>query len=299
MSTDFGQNYSLGHINATVDTSIVTFSPSVDMFNISQNASSLLIPLNGSGYGQTKIHIAFSITGAVNIISGLLYLLLDIKKFEKVPPSTRASKRGTNEVLYNRACLTKCEKIMFTLVMGVVFFMFVSVECKNQSFLLPFVMLQLGWSKFDGTYLLSILWGFFTFGRALGLLFVARYLSPQRLVSVCLSIASTALVCLIIGGALKIDALMWAFVPFLGLGVSVVFPTYVVWIHENVVKVKGKVGGLTQFVGGVAFFVDPFLMGYLIENVTPMSLVYTGLGQALCSLGTFLLLAKWIDSKKQ
>ncbi|XP_052770526.1 sodium-dependent glucose transporter 1B-like [Mya arenaria] len=265
--------------------------------NISKISQSLNSSFGESDvvYGETKIHIAFAITGIVNIISGMLYLYLFMKKYDTIPPYTKSTVK--HEVVYHRAKLTTAETAFCIFLIGVMFITFCSVESKSQSFLLPFVMLQMGWTKFDGAYLLSLLWGFFTAGRFTGVV-IARFLSPRKLACICLCTVILSYTVLSVGGLLGINAIVWTIVPFAGLGLSAVFPTFVVWTHENVIEVKGKMSGFFQFVGAIGFFTDPFYIGYLMENESPMYMLYVGIAQATCSLIIFISTSLWINSRK-
>ncbi|WAR21418.1 MFS4B-like protein [Mya arenaria] len=180
---------------------------------------------------------------------------------------------------------------------GVMFITFCAAESKVQSFLFPFVMLQMGWSKFDGAYLLFLLWGFFTAGRSTGVV-IARFLSPRKLACLCLCTLIVSYIILAVGGLLEINAIIWTIVPFIGLGLSLVFPTFVVWTHENAIEVKGKMSGFFQFVAAVGFFTDPFYIGYLMEYESPMYMLYIGIPQATCSLIIFISTTLWISSRK-
>ncbi|WAR21419.1 hypothetical protein MAR_015393 [Mya arenaria] len=164
-----------------------------------------------------------------------------------------------SDVVYGEQPFILLVLLLAYIILGVMFITCCTDESKAQSFLSPFVMLQMSWTKFDGAYLLSLLWGFFTAGRFTGVV-IARFLSPRKLACLCLCLLIVSYIVLAVGGLLEINVIIWTILPCVGLGLSFVFPTFVVWTHEHDIEVIGKMSGYFYFVTTIGFFTDPFYM---------------------------------------
>ncbi|XP_045189010.2 sodium-dependent glucose transporter 1A-like [Mercenaria mercenaria] len=248
-------------------------------------------------YGETKVHIAFVITGLLTSFSGLHYILLYRQGYDKIPPYSKPIQEQrvspSTDLGMSRVNFTRTQRFIFIVVLGVSVVSYSTVECKYQSFIMPFVQMQLNWGKSKGAHLISLLWAFYGIGRFAGI-FISRFLVPSYLLISFLGMVIIASCGMCIASYFLIDAVVWIMVPLAGFGISVIFPTFIVWTQENALKISGKMGGFFLFVGALGFFIDPLYIGVLMENVSPMYFNYLNIGEGLFAIIIFLILLYWI-----
>ena len=247
-------------------------------------------------YGETKVHWAFVITGVLTAISGILYIALLCKGYEKVPTYTKGKRQDTSKI--KRVKLNKWQMVLFLILLATSVISSTTVECKGFSFIMPFVLLQLNWSKSDGAFLISLLWAFYSIGRFCGI-FVSKFVRPHKILIINIMIIIASSVGLYFGAVNNISALVWTMVPLMGAGISCCFPSFMVWTHENALKISGKMGGFFLFCGSVGCFIDPLYIGALMENVSPLYFVYLQIIQGALSLFIFVVILIGIAKLKQ
>lgn len=277
--------------------------------NSSMNFSDIAVTPNETTvdsvkYGETKIQFAFLITGLLTAVSGMLYLILAFKGFYKVPtfikPIEGKQNTSTLSNTTKRVGLQKYQVAVFTVLIALTVTSSTALECKAFSFTMPFVLLQLNWTKSNGAFLISLLWAFYSFGRVSGIVISRfKFFQPQRIILFSLLLIVISSCGLYIGSVYHITSLVWTMVPLMGVGVSCCFPTYIVWTHENVLKITGKVGGFFQFAGSLGCFLDPLYIGALMEKVSPLYFVYVQIGQCAFSMSVFIIILMWISSRRK
>lgn len=280
------------------------FTISTETNNVSANYSDFKTGDGDVVYGKTNVHVAFIITGLLTALSGFLYFVLYRQNFETVPPYSKSdslqksNKLNSVTFLYSRAKLTRVEKCIFIVILGISVMSCSTVECKYQSFIMPFVLMQMKWSKSQGAFLISLLWAFYGIGRFTGI-FISKFILPKVLLVSFMSMLVFASCVLCIGSYFKIDAVVWVMVPIAGLSISIIFPTFIVWTQENALKINGKMGGYFLFVGALGFFIDPLYIGVLMENVSPMYFNYLNIAEGSFAVCMVLLLLFWIGKLRK
>ncbi|KAL4231757.1 hypothetical protein ACF0H5_009333 [Mactra antiquata] len=189
------------------------------------------------------------------------------------------------------------QRSIFLLILGVSVIVYATVECKYQSFIMPFVLMRMKWTKSNGAFLLSLLWSFYGIGRFVGI-FLSQLISPQNMLILFLSMLIFASCGTGIAAFWYINSLIWIMVPFAGFSISIIFPTFIVWTQENALKITGKMGGFFLFVGALGFLVDPLYVGALMENESPMYFTYLSVIQSSLALCLVLIMFRWIKSVK-
>ncbi|XP_060582325.1 sodium-dependent glucose transporter 1C-like isoform X2 [Ruditapes philippinarum] len=252
-------------------------------------------------YAETKIQWAFLITGVLTALSGILYIILFCYGYEKVPTYTKTNENESgnqSSSKVKRVKLSKCQLILFLILLGFSVISSTAVECKALSFIMSFVLLQLNWSKSDGAFLISLMWTFYSIGRFSGI-FVSKLVRTHKILITNMIVIIVSSVVLYFGSIYNISGIVWTMVPLMGAGISCCFPTFMVWTHENVLKITGKVGGYFQFCGSIGCFIDPLYIGALMENVSPLYFIYLQIIQSGFSLSVFIVIVIGIARLKQ
>ncbi|XP_045190572.2 sodium-dependent glucose transporter 1A-like [Mercenaria mercenaria] len=253
-------------------------------------------------YGETKIHWAFLITGLLTALSGFIYITLFCKGFERVPtyvkPTEKKIEAQTSSKDIERVRLSKNQTVLFVILIALSVTSSTAVECKGLSFIMPFVLLQLNWSKSNGAFLISLLWTFYSIGRFSGII-VSRFVRPHKIIIANSFVIIISCGVLYFGAVYNIAGIVWTMVPLMGVGISCMFPTFIVWTHENVLKISGKVGGFFQFCGSLGCFIDPLYIGALMENVSPLYFVYFQIIQCTFTLVVFVINMIWVAKMRR
>ena len=252
-------------------------------------------------YEESKIHIAFLITGILTAFAGCGYLLLYCLGYKKVYSFYSGKTQGQSSQMNSQykskdyPRLNKVQTIVFIVTLATSIISFSAVECKYQSFLMPFMLMQMHWTKYQCAYAISLLWAFYGIGRFLGIP-ISRILSPLRILICYMCFSLFLSFMMFVGAKFHVDTLIWITVPLSGLSISLIFPSFIVWTDENVMQITGKMAGYFLFVGAVGFLIDPLYIGALMENISPMSFVYLQMGEMSLSLLVFIILVLWVNS---
>ena len=242
----------------------------------------------------------FLITGAIiTLVSFLTFFILWCIGPKFCRHDTHPKKKGVK----NRAdeSKDKLDHVFFIGCLAILAFWFftqVWIEVGLGSFVAIFAVKGLGWSKGEGSWVTSALWGSQCVGRVLSIP-VAAFLAPRTMVLI--SVVGTASSAVILLCLLKVSYVFyWISVTLAGFTMSSAFGSMVLWAsrHIPVTGVAASVFVAGSSIGGL---VGPVVIGQLFE-FSPMNMVYVTLAASLFQvLGVLLfeLFTRFYSKDKQ
>lgn len=236
-------------------------------------------------YGDTHIHYAYAIAGAVSLSAAVPFLVLYLlsNKHYTYVNTPIALSRTKQTQLKTLPTLTLQQKILFVALLMLLISVYACVEGRFSSLLTTFLADYLHWSTTEGLHVTSVFWGTFAAGRFLGIL-VTRFLKTQTMLLVYLIALTAVFVGMLFAASYQVRELVWACAAMAGLSMSVIFPAIFTWTAENILRVTGTIS--STYLVGVSVFnmLFPLLFGYLMDNFTQMYYIYLLIGQCIFSL---------------
>ena len=148
------------------------------------------------------------------------------------------------------------------------------------SFLTTFLIENLNWAQTTGTVLTSIYFGTYGLGNLIAA-FTHSYLQTTILIIVSYAATLATLVMLLLSVVYRQTVLIWVSVSVTGFTASVLLPTLFSWTQEYITPVTGRIASALLFSGSAGVIANPLLLGYLMDNFTPMWFLYCSLGECL------------------
>lgn len=246
--------------------------------NITDNSTTVTLPLT------TDVHYAY-------LISGSIILLIVIPHIVQVFTERAQKKRQTHvdEKKENKQPLPPALFLFVQFTLCVFYFVYCCVEDTFASYLSTFVVKQLHWSKSAGAQVTSVFWASFATGRFLSIFAVHAMSSVKLLLFSCLSLV-TSMLAFLLFSYYGIGTGIWVCSVFVGVSMAATFPTGFTWMEEELVRVTGRVASSILIASSSGTMVNPIILGYLMQQLTPMWFSYLLLAQSVLSLGVFLFL---------
>ncbi|CAG2247592.1 NAGLT1 [Mytilus edulis] len=150
-------------------------------------------------------------------------------------------------------------------------------------FFTAFTVNQFQWTKQTGSYLVSVYWAAYAFGRFTAI-FIAKHFKPSTLLRVYINIVLAGTIGIFLSTKFGFPTGIWIFSPVVGFSISVFFPSILLWTEEDFVPVTGKVASLLMFSASLGSMINPIMIGYLMDNLSPKWFIYITLGQTIVLL---------------
>ena len=236
-------------------------------------------------YGETRIHISYLISAIIVISAAIPFLIMYINTKLHNKPHVESADKSNME---------RPDKLPFRLKMVLLVLLsslmltYCAVEDAYAGFLMTYCIKQLGWEKTDGSIATSLYWAAFSFGRFCGIFLIKRF-KPTQLLFVYLILLCGAFVAFYITTILS-SPVIWFFIPFAGFSMSIVFPCIFTWTEESILNVTGKISSMFLISASSGLMLNPILLGYLMDNFTPLSFVYLLFSESVLCLLLFLLI---------
>ncbi|XP_050419475.2 sodium-dependent glucose transporter 1-like [Patella vulgata] len=164
-----------------------------------------------------------------------------------------------------------------------------SVEDTFAAFIMTFVVMQLNWSKAQGSQITSVVWAAFAIMRFVGI-FLIRYTTPVKLLFIFIVMSMLSLTGFLVCSHFAFSIGVWVFAALVGISVSTIFPTGVTWTNQALIKVTGKVTSSIIIACSIGSMINPVIIGYLMQELSPMWLCYLLLVQNIIYVVFFLIL---------
>ncbi|XP_062604016.1 sodium-dependent glucose transporter 1A-like [Saccostrea cucullata] len=272
--------------------------------DVFRNASVTANPVTSNSTGwkfsdlsmtESRLFIPFSITTFLAVTAALpLYILACTSK----RPTDLETQKPENEEIDKERNVEKLSRGMKVLILAIIM-LFMGLYCAMEdgfnNFLATFCVTELKWTKYIASVATAVFWASFTAGRFLGIFLAPIFKTVKMLV-----VLSTFLLVGFLGFFLtahfKIYEGIWIFTGFVGFSMSIIFPSIFSWTEESILPVTGFIASLFLIASSAGSTINPIIIGFLMDNSTPMWFTYIMLGESAIMLMVFFM--AWTFAKR-
>ncbi|XP_046558549.1 sodium-dependent glucose transporter 1A-like [Haliotis rubra] len=240
---------------------------------------------------ETSIIWPFVMTGLMTILSSLPFLVVfifnrkdDHEEVTKALDGKRQGKKLSRKLL-----------VLTLGLLGVFYFFLDEVEDSSVSFLASYVVKQFKWTKIMGARITSTFWASYAFGRLAAIFFI-NYVSHMKICGLFFISLILAQVGMIFSGMYLSDVGIWITTCAVGFSISISFPAMLTWIEKDFVQLSGKIMSVIFVSVGLGGMVNPQIIGYLMEESTPLWYNYVLTIESVLLFFSFLVLV-WLVKK--
>ncbi|XP_045201860.1 sodium-dependent glucose transporter 1A-like [Mercenaria mercenaria] len=240
-------------------------------------------------YGETFVYIPYSVTAAICLVSGLLYLVVCFVYGNVYNRSVHQESVDVTQTTQEHYFLSQKMKVIFTIFLGLTMVFYVLSENCFIGFLMTFVISELNWSKAKGSTASSLFWITFSVGRISGIIIV-KCINLSAVIFAFFGIMISSSVLFLIAVVLDVDILVWLSVGISGFGMSVIFASVFSWLSKHIRKLTGKITSVIFVFMTSGNMVIPILVGNLMDKISLMWYIYSQLIliSAMCICFTFV-----------
>ena len=240
----------------------------MDNASTSMNCNSTLT----SDVKYTNVHFAYligALLAALTAMPFIIFYFKDSKKEEEQNSQTEKPAKVSGKL-----------RIVVVALIAIAHFAGMAIVDEFPIFLTTFGMLQLDWSQTKGSSMTAIYFAMYAVGNLLGV-FLLRYISSRSYVYLTYVLVIGSIALFYVGVHWTISLLQTIPVALIGIATSSIMPTLFTWTQESVTPVSGFVASALFFSGSIGSLLNPILLAFLIESVTPMWLIYLSVVKAL------------------
>lgn len=172
----------------------------------------------------------------------------------------------------------------------IILMVFLGIDCAMEdgfnNFLAIFCVSELKWTKHMASNVTAVFWISFTIARFLGI-FLVRIFKPIKLIFFLIVLMIIGFAGFFTAAHFKFYEGIWISSAIVGLAMSMIFPLVFAWTEESILPVTGFVASLFLIACSMGTMINPIVLGFLMENSTPMWFPYLLLGESVI---TFLVL---------
>ncbi|XP_046573161.1 sodium-dependent glucose transporter 1A-like [Haliotis rubra] len=232
-------------------------------------------------FSENQIQYAYMIGAVLSFLSGIM---ITAECFFS-PPDTKGETRNENN--RNPRVLPQWLQVLILGNIGLFYFFNCSTISVIVGYMMAYFVKDLGWSKEKTAIFASITYAGFAISRLLCVI-LDRVLTPRQL----LYISNGLCVCSLGGLWLSVihesDAGIWICMVLASIGMSAIFPTGLVYIENDVMKVSGMVTSVIWVAGNLQGIVNPLLVGYLFQTISYKWYIYLAFIEAILAFVFFL-----------
>ncbi|XP_076439122.1 sodium-dependent glucose transporter 1A-like [Babylonia areolata] len=262
-----------------------TFSHVADAWNATMTTLNVTDPVTAAPLPlTTRVHYAYLIAGSIIL---LIMVPVTVQMF-----TDRSQKRRQTAEDEKKDLKQPLPLGLFLLVLSALClfnFLNVSVEDTFVSYLSAFVVKQLHWSKSAGARVTSLFWAMFASCRFVSI-FTIHFLSSARLLLWCCLAWVASMLVFLVCSYHNVSAGVWASSALVGASMAAIFPTGFSWMEEELVRVTGVVASCVVISASMGSMSSPVLLGFLMQQKTPMWFSFLMFGEAAACLLVFLFL---------
>ncbi|XP_067652353.1 sodium-dependent glucose transporter 1A-like [Haliotis asinina] len=237
---------------------------------------------------ETKVEYAYLITGILFLVASLTFLIQRC--------CHKSQSADTQKSTTGYANLEKPLPMVYifgTMIFVVLIFIFlVAVESCLASFLLTFVVKQLNWTKTSGARLTSVFWACYAAMRFATIFFTDR-VPPFVLILVTSITMLLSAVGLMMSSLYDNEIGVWACVALGGLSLASQFPSTMMWLEESILRLSSRIVSIIVFSSTLPGIINPLIIGYLMQEMSPIWLMYILTIESGVSLLLILSLFTW------
>ncbi|XP_050409313.1 sodium-dependent glucose transporter 1A-like [Patella vulgata] len=278
---DVSINSSLTNLtsNGIFNTTLLDYNITNDNSTLGNNITTIAEPI------ETKLIYAYIISGILTLLSAIPFMVIYCRYKSKKMKRNQPKKQENSP-----ARDLPWKYYILAIVLLLVFYLtYCAVEDTFAAYLLTFMVMELKWTKAQGTQITSVYWAAFAISRFSGI-FIIRCLRPVVLLFICLASLMLCLIGFLLCSHYQIHIGIWIFAVLVGLSMSVIFPTGFSWAHENLLQITGKITSFILIAASSGTMTNPIIMGYLMGEVSPMWYCYLLVGESVLCISIFFLL---------
>lgn len=172
----------------------------------------------------------------------------------------------------------------FVLIILMVFLgIYCAMEDGFNNFLATFCVSKLKWTKYMASIVTAVFWISYTVARFIGI-FLARIFKPVKLMFVLTVLLILGFLGFFLSAQFKFYEGIWISSGVVGLAMSMIFPLVFAWTEESILPVTGFVASLFLIAASSGSMINPIVLGFLMDNSSPMWLAYIMLGESVINL---------------
>ncbi|XP_046360933.1 sodium-dependent glucose transporter 1A-like [Haliotis rufescens] len=240
---------------------------------------------------ETSIIWPFLMTGLMTILSSLPFLVVFFfarkEGHEEVTKALDGKRQGKK--------LSRKLLVLTLGLLGIFYFFLDEVEDSSVSFLASYVVKQFKWTKIMGARITSTFWAAYAFGRLAAIFFIS-YVSHMKICGLFFIFLIVAQVGMILSGMFLSDVGIWITTCAVGFSISISFPAMLTWIEKDFVQLSGKIMSVIFVSVGLGGMVNPQIIGYLMQEATPLWYNYVLTIESVLLFLSFLVLV-WLVKK--
>ncbi|XP_067670543.1 sodium-dependent glucose transporter 1A-like [Haliotis asinina] len=242
---------------------------------------------------DSRIQYAYMIGAILSFLSGIM---ITAECFFSPPDTKRETKDDNNR---NPRVLPKWLQILILGNIGLFYFFNCSTISVMAGYMMAYFVKDLGWSKEKTANFISVSSAGFAISRLLCVI-LDRVFTPRQLLYICNGLCVLSLGGLWLSIIHESETGIWSCMVLASIGMSSLFPTGLVYIENDVMKVSGTVTSVIWVAGNLQGIVNPLLVGYLFQMVSYKWYIYLGFIEAILAFVFFLstvLLVKTLVQK--
>ncbi len=205
----------------------------------------------------------------------LALIILPVALLVVVQPSPQPTAQTTAE--------KAAEKLNVGLIglIGLFFFIYVGIEVGFGGWIFTYATTLNIAGEEAAAYLTSAFWGALTVGRLLSIP-IAAYWRPRTILFVDLLAAAVGMGVLLLWPMQPVA--LWIGVIGFGVSIASIFPTLLSFAERRM-HITGRITGLFFTGASLGGMTLPVLMGYMLENIAPIAVIWFVLGCILIAIG--------------
>ncbi|XP_046371878.2 sodium-dependent glucose transporter 1A-like [Haliotis rufescens] len=246
------------------------------------NETTVLIP-ESCLPSESSIQYAYMIAGALCLLSGIM---ITAECFFS-PPNTKRKTRIENH--RNPRVIPRWLRVLILGTVGGMYFFSSSSISVIVGYIMAYFVNDLGWSKEKTANLTSVYWAGYAASRLLCVL-LDRILNPLQLLFISNGLSVLSLAGLWLSIIYKSDPGIWICMVLAAIGMSAIFPTAIVYIENDVMKVSGMVTSVIWVAVNLQGILNPLLLGYLFQTVSFKWYIYITFIEAVLAFVCFVSL---------
>ncbi|KAK6192412.1 hypothetical protein SNE40_003881 [Patella caerulea] len=267
-------------LTVVLNTTLLDYNITNDNSTLGNNITTIAEPV------ETKLIYAYIISGIVTLLSAIPFIVIYCRYKSQKMKRNQPKKKDENAPIRD---LPWKYYIMAIILLNLFYLMYCAVEDTFAAYLLTFVVMELKWNKGQGTQITSVYWAAFAVSRFSGI-FIIRCLRPVVMLFTCIAGLIICLIGFLLCSHFQIHIGIWIFTVLVGLSMSVIFPTGFSWAQENLLQITGKITSFILIAASAGTMTNPIIMGYLMEEFSPMWYCYLLVGESVLCLVVFLVL---------
>ncbi|XP_067670539.1 sodium-dependent glucose transporter 1A-like [Haliotis asinina] len=230
---------------------------------------------------ESHIQYGYMIAASFGFLAGIMITVECLFS----PPDTKGKTK--NEHNCSHRVLPKWLKGLILVNVGLFYFFSCSSISLIVGYMMAYFVKDLGWSKEKTANLASVSWAGFAISRLLCVL-LDRILTPRQLLCISNGLSVLSLGGLWLSIIHEAEAGIWICIVLASVGMSSIFPTGLLYLENDVMKVSGMVTSVVWVAGNFQGIVNPLLIGYLFQSVSYKWYIYLSFIEAILAFVFFL-----------